>query len=1531
MNDPLREEHLDRLLLAIEQREMRSLRWGATGAALFEDELVALAARVVDGDPEEAAGELLDRRLLFQVPALGGGVRYRSRFAEGVRLLASLRQIFPGRHWEAAPHLIADFRADLRERQFPRRDHPAGDVIKRLSSKLGWDAQDSEIATALLSGLTLAAFQERATEALLSGGSADRGVVIAAGTGAGKTLAYYLPAIVRVAQEIRAGEFWTKAISVYPRNELLKDQFAEVLRYVRLVGDSPGRPVTIGTFFGPTPFEATAESVSRAWTRFPARGPAVGYLCPFATCPECGARLIWRQKDIDAKSEKLTCEGALGDSPHCEFTTDPAQVLLTRRALRDAPPDLLFTTAETLNRRMSDPSTRGALGLGQPRGRRPLFMLLDEAHTYEGVAGAQAAMVLRRWRHGVGSPVRWAGLSATLRGAPSFFSQLTGVLESAVEEVGPEADEYERGAAEYQLILRGDPVSQTSLLSASIQSSFLLARLLDPESAPSRGRAGSRAFVFTDDLDVTNRLFHDLRDAERQLLARERSPARVDGELAFVAGQQWRSIEEIGWDLGLPLDVSRTSSQDAGVSATSQLVVATASLEVGFDDDRVGAVIQHKSPYRASSFVQRKGRAGRTREMRPWMVTVLSDYGRDRFTYQSYERLFDPIVEPQQLPIANGYVRRIHAGFAFIDWLADRCTSRGWWWWELSRPGSGRTRSAQQRELAEVVGRLLDGDRNELGSLTRHLRGALRLDDDEIEAVLWQPPRSLMLELLPTLARRLATNWRTADPQASLGALDAVSESPYPLPLPEFLPPNLFSDLNLPEVSIRGEEVDADASLLIEQALRHLPPGRVTRRFAPGYQGTHHWVPVPVDGSERYELPLDEFIPRAHPVARVTVDVDGSPTDLTVYRPWDISLTVAPTPRGAQGGGDVLPSSNARYRWHSQIIPQGAPLSIEAAHDPVWSQHIDRLEFYLHDQRSPLTVRRFAAEADADVRLRRRGAEHSGRAGHSLRVLLRDPADHSRPAAVGYEAEVDGIAVRFREIERSLLIQRAEDSPSLPAWRTAYVRHLVASDEELPASIDGFLRDWLFELYLAAIIETALDFDVHAGAANELLDSDADTERFERLLSALLHTERYHEHPEEGSSDLDEASAGTYDDTEETTSGVAARDRRLRDQLLALIEDEAVRGRLRILFAECWSPDPDGWGRWLERALHVTLSEAARAAALSTAPDHVTDDSVRLDLGRTGSFSLDEPREAWITESAIGGTGVVSAIASAYASEPRAFFRALEFELLPGEFEVSSSDLDETVRLGAEDDEVSGALDVARDAASHEARDRRMSELAAALQSHGITAGHAYLAALNQRVLRPGTPDGTYRLLHDLVSFWHGLEAGYGVALDLRVFCNVAVHADRLGPRLGGDELRQFLSAQAGTQLDLADRTGVLMGLLWPRPHELRRRALASWSPFRDAEFADPALVRELLLIDGLPEVLLSDPDWRAEFTAAISRAGVIRVRAKGEASGDLQAALFRLVAEPLDVDFLQLYPAIEQIRRDGQEYVATVVLRGKI
>ncbi len=1509
------ESQLDTLLLAIERLEIKSLQWGATSASLSEDEIVYLARGIVEGDPEDAAGELLERRLLFQIPAPGGGVRYRSRFAEGVRLLTALRQVFPGRSWQSAPSLVSDFRVDLRERKFPRRDRSSIEVIERLRDGLSLNPQDVLVAESLVSGMSLSAFQERTAEAVLRDASADRGVLISAGTGSGKTLAYYLPAIICVARHALPNQYWTKAISVYPRNELLKDQFGEVLEFVQRVGNRSGRPLRIGTFFGLTPTRADVTAVSRSWKVPIASGEERGYVCPFAVCPNCKARLIWWQRDIEQGKQTLLCESRSSIDSSCHFATDPEQVLLTRQAAQKKPPDLLFTTAETLNQRMSDPGTRRLLGIGQARAKRPLFMLLDEVHTYEGMSGAQAAMVFRRWRKGVRSPVRWVGLSATLREGPAFLGQVIGVNEAAIEEVTPEVGEFETKAAEYQLILRGDPLARASLLSTTIQVSFLLARLLDPSSGPSVGRAGHRAFVFTDDLDVTNRLYGDLRDAEYKHLAQQRSSDHVKGEVALTAGQQWRSVEQIGWDLSDSLEVSRTSSQDAGVSATSQLVVATGSLEVGFDDNRVGAVIQHKSPYRMSSFVQRKGRAGRTQEMRPWMVTVLSDYGRDRYTYQTYDRLFDPIIEPQRLPIANGYVRRMHAGFAFMDWLETHLESNSrWWWWAVDGPTKNNATSRQQGQLRRLIDSLLDGDDPDSFRLLRdHLKEALKLEDSEVDAILWQPPRSLMLELLPTLSRRLATKWKTAVPLPSTGGLDAVSNSPYPRPLPEFLPPNLFTDLNLPEVAISGPRIEESESLLIEQALRHLAPGRVTRRFAPHHGGIYHWVPVPTDGSRRYELPLGDFIPRSHGVTQVAIELNGSPQELTIYRPWEMSLSLVPSSTGSSAG-NVLPSSNGRLLWRTQIIPRSKALSIEAAHDPVWSKFINGLEFYLHDQRSPLTVRRFAAEAEADLRLRGSSQRSEGRFEQPIQVLFRDPDAPGRPAAIGYEAEVDGMAVRFREFDRDSLARDAEEAPSRAAWRTAYVRDLIASDPYLSSKANEFLRGWMFELFSTGILEVALEQDIHASAANQLLSSDADVDSFKRIFSRILPLAPQAERPEEGADDENSSSQGE--------SALLAR-------LMDLLSDSEVRDRLGKIFAECWAPSPEKWPHWLERALHRTLSEAARSAVLETAPDHVTEDSVRLDLGRQGSMSSDFPPEAWVTESAIGGSGVIEAIATAYASEPRSFFRALEFKFIPSEFEVVSGDLNATVELGVSDDEVRNALTAAREAESHADRNRRMQELSGLLHRHGITPGHAFFSAINQRLLRPGMTSDSHRLLRDLMSFWSEMERRHEIAIDLRVFCSLAVQDVKLGTDLDGEGLRKFLNSQAGVELKGSERTGVLMGLLWPRQHEIRRHTLGSWSPFRDPGFSDSSLVRELLLGESESTISVSDPGWHAQFVAVLSRTGVVRVKSESNHADDLQSALFRTLAEPIDVGFLQLYPTVEQVRRQGHELVATVVLKG--
>ena len=95
----------------------------------------------------------------------------------------------------------------------------------------------------------------------------------------------------------------------------------------------------------------------------------------------------------------------------------------------------------------------------------------------------------------------------------------------------------------------------------------------------------------------------------------------------------------------------------------------------------MGAILQHKAPHDAAQFLQRRGRAGRDPNMRPWTVVVLSGWGRDRRAWQLYEDLFDPEIQARSLPLTNRYVVRMQAVYALMDWLGG----------QLSRLGRGKS------------------------------------------------------------------------------------------------------------------------------------------------------------------------------------------------------------------------------------------------------------------------------------------------------------------------------------------------------------------------------------------------------------------------------------------------------------------------------------------------------------------------------------------------------------------------------------------------------------------------------------------------------------------------------------------------------------------------------------------------------------------------------------------------------------------------------------------------------------------------
>lgn len=1493
---------------------MRSLRWGYVDGSLSEQDLDVLARDIANADgastdPIELVEWMVERCLLFESPG-DGGYRYRSRFAEGVRLLTRLKQLLPRRPWMASPNLVSDYRIDARQRRVPRRDLDIEEVLLELGKGPGWNEQQRSVAEAIIGTRRLSGFQLRAAQTILRPTQQDTGTVLTAGTGSGKTLGFYLAAVLELVPLIRPGSFWTKAVAVFPRVELLKDQFTQahslVAPLIPELKHQGRRPFRLGTFFSGTPRGQTLEAVENAgWVR-----SGQGHICPFLICPSCGGALAWLDRHLNAGDETLTCADG------CGTKVNQDEVVLTRERARKEPPDIVFTTTETLNQRLSDTANRHVLGVADDRGLRARLLLLDEIHTYSGTSGAQTALVLRRWRHAMGlaGSVRYVGLSATLEGAARFFAELTGLRTSSVTEVSPREDEIDFQSMEYQLILRGDPASRTQLLSTTIQVSFLLARLLDPPgtSSPSQGRYGSRVFAFTDDLDATNRLFDFLRDAEardifgnpdgaRLPLAALRGANQPDHRLRITSGQDWAHLERLGRPLTQRLTVGRTSSQDRGVDWDADIIVATAALEVGFNDPTVGAIVQHKSPHQLSTFVQRKGRAGRIPTMRPWTVTVLSDYGRDRLTYHSYDRLFDPILRQHTLPVRNRYVLRMQAAFATLDWLA--MTNRdlpGWWWQPVNGPvdRDGLWRS-QQLRASEILGELLEGSGPRRQSLSDHVRRALRLESiEEADELLWGPPRSLLLEVLPTLARRLETNWELHPTLLGAGSTDLVAPGP-PHPLPDFLPGNLFSDLNLPEVSVvlppaTSRHKERIESMPIAQALGRLAPGRVTRRFAPERGKLNHWVPVPLVNGE-YLLPISDYADEYELVANIPVRFDGQVVEIPCYRPWTIRMQFAPD-------REVMSTSNAWQQWRTQLLPQGDPITLSTTHDPRWGEVLLGFDFYMHAFHAPVTVRRFALEANATVK-----APPPTR--DEFNIVTRYLAADGTQAAVGFEQEVDAVRVALNLPEAPELTERGSTARSLPAWRTAYFRDLVLDDPELSAVCNWFQRDWLQQMMLAALIELSVFCQSDLSIALAALLSAGLVTRLRDVAIRIFSIE------------LDTV---TEDDEEPPTEIDDSTHREQLDQRWEdLLSNEIVTNRLVTLAPELWDADPEAWGRWLRSRTHETLGEALLAAAYEVAPAHLAEDSLLLDLDRgTPDFDSNSDVEVWLTEAALGGSGAVEALANEATQDPRRLIRTLESAIAPSDMELTALGLEALIEAIGADSIVANAIEQVRRWIGHDDRAEALTELYRLLAARGIAVDQGFKVAVNHRILREGTGPLSDGLLRDLVAEWRIWETRLGVAIDLRTFSLVAASHNEFGPRV-----RELVGSNTPAQVTTVEVAGVLSGLLWPRTGEVRSKAFQSYGQFRTRGYTDPSLVRELLLLAGPEPVEYGTTGWHDDFTKSLAITGMTRLWAKPEYEWDFHAEIFRILASPVDVDYLQLYPVVTEVSRDTGTTV-TFVLR---
>jgi len=1307
------------ILSQIEHRELKLLTWGYVDGGFSHDELIELIEGALeDRDRKDVMAEdllriLRDRELVVEVPA-GHMPNLRSRMAETIRLLARLRQLFPrhrGGSWADASTLVSDFRILARSRQFPSRRVSKETALETVEAA-GIGATGQAAARAVLGArgqdFRLAQFQVDAAQMILSGiaAASEGGTIVGAGTGSGKTLAFYLPTLAFLADQ-QAAQPATRVLALYPRIELLRDQLRQLLQESRALRGLDGmkRGLTIGVLYGRTPNDPQAAKSSRYQRWQESSG---GLVCPFTPCPYCDdeAQLIWRTENREAGRELVVCES-------CSESAD--ELVLTRKSLRKSPPDILFTTTEMLNRALGDGWSRDLIGAS--RSGRIELLLLDEVHTYGEVHGAHVASLLRRWRAAQPRRPHFVGLSATLADAAQFFGSIVGLDSYKITHVAPRASDLEAEGQEYMLALRSDPHSRAGVLSTSIQTAMLLARVMDrPGDSVSEGAFGEKVFAFTDDLDVTNRLYFDLLDAEgrgarnffkadRTPLASLRSPNGQDLAGRRAAGQVWDLPQSLGWPLTDEergrLRVGRTSSQDPNVAGDSNVIVATASLEVGFDDDSVGVALQHKSPHTEAAFLQRKGRAGRTRQMRPWTAIVLSDYGRDRTTYQSYERLFDPELRPRPIPTGNPVVLRMQAVFALMDWLTSRLGTVGVRI-RLEQPaGDNAARKTNQAKIASTLRQVLTHVATR-DDLAHHLQVALGLDAEAVDEILWDPPRPLLTAVIPTVLRRLETDWGTA-------AGGPGSEPTGSGPLPEFVISSLFADLELPEVVVATEKDEQPMRAV--QALTAFAPGRASHRLTVRRARDRFWLPPP-DFEKTEEAQLD-IADRYSGLTALGMSRSAASADpVRCVRPTRLRLSEVPP--------EIRSSSNAQMEWRSELIPpQDGVEQIDLGETP-GSELVPSIAVFSHGRRAPVDVRRWAESARIEL-VRDDGGEFRGRAnfvssGEAIGVGLAIHVD-----ALGLDLGVPGT-------------DPADDLPGdlLRSLRVERFQQLVDHAPHLELKTSTFARRAASDAYLALL----------AGAASSAGSAVA---AHDQLVARGLVGE------------IQRARSGLTDPDE--VGEPEPRD----DLIAAVIADYAS-----VLWNE---PDQD-WDRWLGESLKATVGAAVHAAISHLCPEFDFDE-VNLDLGLRSNDHGDD--RIWLTESTPGGGGALQEAARRIAERPWVFGGLVVDALGPSDSEMVASELDKVLALSqASETPIPAGLAAVRSAATNHERVVALGQLRRDLAGQGVFTTHAVMSAVSTRLLRPGAKPNLDGFSLDLIARWRELEDLLNLEVPLRAFAWLA-------------------------------------------------------------------------------------------------------------------------------------------------------------
>jgi hypothetical protein len=561
----------------------------------------------------------------------------------------------------------------------------------------------------------LAAYQQRAFVDLFVNAVTDReledevGHIITASTGGGKTEGFLFPVLLYCLTAWKAGIDGNQAILTYPRRDLCNNQFKRLFDYVNTINTQLDRGTAS---FGDAPISIAIQHGGRRSVEM--------------DCPECEGMLTPLEDGDRTVDGPLSC--SRHDDHHYEWATterdaDADIIVMTQNSLHLRMMDRYGEAAfwsqmyptkflvldevhvytEQAGMHVSNVMRRFKRGVReQSPGQRPSLVASSATiHNAEDftrrIFGVDTARQI--------SPSN--DEMDTIGSEYVIFVKATEPRNVAV----PIGDSMFRPQDEWEDIER----TTASNLSCMIQIAYGFWHTARKQRGGTDAPDKDKILGFVDSIDSVSRLGGFVEEAEqdRELFEFRRPDAFLRGEGSnpdchadtfragaddtfderavcehlppnkhlnecptYEAGECWWTMDETFELRPMRMAIQKSGTRQRPTSESNpgdkwDQLIATSTLEVGFDNESIIGTFQYRAPMSVPSFLQRKGRGGRDIDDKPVTVVVLGSTSTDSYYFHHSDYLSDPADEHLEIPLdeKNRFIRSEHMIAAVFDYF----------------------------------------------------------------------------------------------------------------------------------------------------------------------------------------------------------------------------------------------------------------------------------------------------------------------------------------------------------------------------------------------------------------------------------------------------------------------------------------------------------------------------------------------------------------------------------------------------------------------------------------------------------------------------------------------------------------------------------------------------------------------------------------------------------------------------------------------------------------------------------------------